>query len=181
MQTNNNSTQQQFRTRINHFIRVPQVRVILSNGENGGIMDTRDALKLAQDENLDLVEINPKAIPPVVRIVNFGKMKYEEKKKLQAEKKKQVVQELKEITFRPNTDTHDLDHKLSQAKGFLADGAKVKFTIRFRGREITHSELGKNKLEWMLQQLQGLIIDKSQISLEGKFMSLIVSPIKKQA
>jgi translation initiation factor IF-3 len=178
MQTNNN--QQQFRTRINHFIRVPQVRVILSNGENGGIMDTRDALKLAQDENLDLVEINPKAIPPVVRVVNFGKMKYEEKKKLQAEKKKQVVQELKELTFRPNTDTNDLNHKLEQAKNFLSDGNKVKFTIRFRGREITHSELGKNKLEWMLQQLQGLIADKSQISLDGKFMTLIVSPTKKQ-
>src|SRR5580698_3178384 len=112
MQTNNN--QQQFRTRINHFIRVPQVRVILSNGENGGIMETRDALKLAQDENLDLVEINPKASPPVVRIVNFGKMKYEEKKKLQAEKKKQQVQELKELTFGVNIAEHDLNHKLEQ-------------------------------------------------------------------
>lgn len=177
MQTNNN--QQQYRTRINQYIKVPQVRVILSNGDNGGIMATYEALKLARDENLDLVEINPKATPPVCRIVDYGKLKYEQKKELQASKKKQIVQELKEITFRPNTDTHDLEHKLAQAKSFLEDGNKVKFTIRFRGREITHSELGREKLEWMLQQLQGLVADKSQVSLEGKFMSLIVGPTKK--
>jgi translation initiation factor IF-3 len=179
MQTNNN--QQQFRVRINQHIRVPQVRVILSNGDNGGIMATYEALKLAKTENLDLVEINPKAAPPVVKICDYGKMKYEEKKQQQAAKKKQVVQELKELTFRPNTDTNDLEHKLAQAKGFLEEGNKVKFTVRFRGREITHSELGRNKLEWFMQQLQGLITDKSQISLEGKFMSVIVSPTKKQA
>ena len=176
-----NNQQQQFRIRINQYIRVPQVRVILSNGENGGIMATYDALKLARDENLDLIEINPKAIPPVVRIADFGKMKYEEKKKQQAAKRNQVVQELKELTFRPNTDINDLNHKLDQAKEFLEEGNKVKFTIRFRGREITHSELGREKLEWLLQELQGLISDKPQISLEGKFMSMLVSPTKKQA
>jgi translation initiation factor IF-3 len=180
MQTNNN-TQQQFRTRINHFIRVPQVRVVLADGSSPGIMNTRDALKMAQDQGLDLIEINPKSAPPVCKIADYGKMKYEEKKQQQAAKKNQVIQELKEITFRPNTDTNDLNHKLEQAKKFLLDGNKVKFTIRFRGREITHSELGKEKLEWMLQQLQGLIADKSQISLEGKFMTLIVNPTKKQA
>ena len=179
MQTNNN--QQQFRTRINQFIRVPQIRVVLADGTSPGIMNTRDALKMAQDQGLDLIEINPKAVPPVCKIADFGKMKYQEKKQQQAAKKNQVVQELKELTFRPNTDENDLNHKLEQAKNFLADGNKVKFTIRFRGREITHSELGKNKLEWMLQQLQGLISDKSQISLEGKFMSMLVSPTKKQA
>jgi translation initiation factor IF-3 len=178
MQTNNN--QQQYRTRINQYIKVPQVRVILSNGDNGGIMATYEALKLAREQNLDLIEINPKASPPVCKIADYGKMLYEEKKKLQAEKKKQVIQELKELTFRPNTDTHDLEHKLTQAKSFLEDGNKVKFTIKFRGREITHSELGREKLDWVLQQLQGLVADKSQVSLEGKFMSLIVSPTKKQ-
>jgi translation initiation factor IF-3 len=144
-------------------------------------MATYEALKLAKNENLDLVEINPKAAPPVVKICDYGKMKYEEKKQQQAAKKKQVVQELKELTFRPNTDTNDLEHKLAQAKVFLEEGNKVKFTVRFRGREITHSELGRNKIEWLMQQLQGLITDKSQISLEGKFMSVIVAPTKKQA
>ena len=177
----NNNAVQQYRVRINQYIRVPQVRVIYEDGSTGGVMETREALKIAQNVGLDMVEINPKAIPPVVKICDFGKMKYQEKKQQQAAKKNQVVQELKELTFRPNTDENDLNHKLEQAKNFLADGNKVKFTIRFRGREITHSELGKNKLEWMLQQLQGLISDKSQISLEGKFMSMLVSPTKKQA
>lgn len=174
-----NNQQQQFRIRINQYIRVPQIRVILSDGENGGLMNTRDALKLAQDQGLDLIEINPKGVPPVCKIADFGKMKYEEKKKQQAAKKNQVIQELKELTFRPNTDENDLNHKLDQAKQFLADGNKVKFTVRFRGREISHADLGKAKIEWCVQQLQGLIADKPQISLEGKFMSAIVSPPRK--
>lgn len=175
---NNNTQTQQYRQRINRYIRVPQIRVILADGSNGGIMNTQDALKLAQDQSLDLIEINPKAIPPVCRIADHGKLKYEEKKKAQAAKKNQVVQELKELTFRPNTDENDLNHKLEQAKEFLTEGNKVKFTVRFRGREITHSDLGKTKLEWILAQLQGLITDKPQISLEGKFMFMVVSPKK---
>jgi translation initiation factor IF-3 len=176
MQTNN---QQQYRTRINHHIRVPQVRVILSNGENGGVMPTYEALKLARDEGLDLIEINPKALPPVTRIADFGKLKYEEKKQQQLAKRNQVVQELKELTMRPNTDLNDLGHKLNQAKDFLQEGNKVKLTVRFRGREIAHSELGKDKLEYCLRELQGLIIPSPPISLEGKLMSVIVSPSKK--
>jgi translation initiation factor IF-3 len=176
MQPTNNT--QQFKVRINHFIRVPQVRVILSDGSNGGIMDTRDALKLAQDENLDLIEINPKSTPPVCRIANQNKLRYEEKKKQQAAKKNQVIQELKEVTLRPGTDAHDIEHKLKQAKNFLAEGHRVKFTVRFRGREITHSELGRAKLEHIVQQLHELILPNPQVSLEGKFMSTIVSPVK---
>jgi len=178
MQTQNNNQQ---RIRTNHQIRIPQIRVVLADGSNAGVMATFEALKIAKDSGLDLVEINPKAVPPVCKIMDYGKYKYEEKKKLQVAKKNQVVQELKELTFRPNTDENDLNHKLEQAKGFLADGNKVKFTVRFRGREITHSELGKAKIEWFVQQLQGLITDKPQISLEGKFMSAVVSPTKKQA
>lgn len=184
MQTTNNNNQNQnqnqFRVRVNHYIRIPQVRVVYEDGTNGGIMATRDALKAAQDAGLDLVEINPRATPPVCKIMDYGKYKYEEKKKAQAAKKNQHNQELKELTFRPNTDENDLAHKIEQAKGFLADGDKVKFTVRFRGREITHSDIGKEKLEWILQQLQGLISDKSQISLEGKFMWMIVSPTKQK-
>lgn len=177
---NNGPHTQQYRQRINKYIRVPQIRVVLADGSNGGIMNTQDALKLAQDQSLDLIEINPKAIPPVCRIADHGKLKYEEKKKLQAAKKNQVNQELKELTFRPNTDEGDLAHKLEQAKGFIEDGDRVKFTIRFRGREIVHPNIGKDKLDWILKELGTSIAPNPQVNLEGKFMSMIVSPTKKQ-
>lgn len=177
---NQNQNQNQYRTRVNHHIRVPQVRVVYDDGTNGGIMATRDALKAAQDLNLDLVEINPRATPPVCKIMDFGKYKYEEKKKAQADKKKQHNQELKELTFRPNTDENDLKHKIEQAKEFLADGNKVKFTVRFRGREITHAHLGKEKIEFCVKELSTLIQPNPQISLEGKFMWAIVSPTKQK-
>lgn len=175
--TNNNQTQ---RIRTNHLIRATQVRVILSNGENGGVMDTHIALKMARDENLDLVEINSKSTPIVVRICDFGKMKYEEKKKQQAQKKNQTTQELKELTFKPNIAEFDLGHKLVQAKEFLLGGDRVKVTCRFRGREIAHSDLGKAKIDWFLNQLAGLIVENPPISMDGKLMSVVISPSKKQ-
>jgi translation initiation factor IF-3 len=180
MQTNNQQ-QREYRVRINKFIRVPQIRVVLADGTNGGIMDTFVALKQAQDAGLDLVEINPKAQPPVCKIMDYGKYKYEEKKKVQAAKKNQQTQELKELTFRPNTDENDLNHKLEQAKSFLEEGDRVKFTVRFRGREIVHANIGKEKLQWILRQLGTTIAPNPQINLEGKFMSMVVSPTKKQA
>lgn len=176
---NNKQEQREQRIRINHLIRVPQVRVVGNDGSNLGIMATRDALKMAQEQYLDLIEINPKGLPPVCKIADYGKMKYEEKKKMQLAKKTQQVQELKELTFRPNTDENDLTHKLSQAKEFLNEGHRVKFTIRFRGREIAHPHVGSDKLDWLLEQLSGSIAPAAPISLEGKFMSLIVAPIKK--
>jgi len=175
MQTANN--QQQYRTRVNQYIRVPQVRLI-KDDNTSEILATKDALKLAQDQGLDLVEVNAKALPPVVKIIDYGKFKYEEKKKQQAAKKNQQMQELKEITFRPNTDLNDLGHKLEQAKGFLEDGDRVKFTIRFRGREIVHTNIGKDKLNWILKELEGLIQPNPSMSLEGKFLSMIVAPTK---
>ncbi len=177
----NNQNQREYRTRVNKYIRVPQIRVLDVDGNNLGVMDTYKALKQAQDAGLDLVEINPKAQPPVCKIMDFGKFKYEEKKKAQAAKKNQQIQELKELTFRPNTDENDLNHKVEQAKEFLAEGDKVKFTVRFRGREIVHSDIGKEKLNWILDQLAGLIAPNPQISLEGKFMWMIVSPTKQKA
>lgn len=177
MQNNNNN---QYRIRVNNQIRIPQVRVILPDGSSPGILSTRDALKLAQDQGLDLVEINPKAQPPVCKITDYGKYKYDEKKKAAEAKRNQKVQELKELTFRPNTDQNDLSHKLDQAKEFLADGHKVKFTIRFRGREVTHPEVGKTKLEWLFKELTDLIQATPAISMEGKFMSAIVAPTRKQ-
>lgn len=179
MQTMNNNQSQQYRVRINQYIRVPQVRVILSDGTNGGVMDTPAALKLAKDEDLDLIEINPKSAPPVCRIANFGKLKYEQKKQAQAAKKVQSIQELKELTFKPNTAVGDLDHKLNQAKSFLSEGNKVKFTIKFRGREMAHLNIGEDKLNYCLKQLEGLIVPNPQKNLEGKFMSVLVSPVKK--
>lgn len=176
---NNNNQQREQRIRTNWQIRIPQIRLLGSDGTNLGVMATRDALKMAQDQSLDLVEINPKAQPPVCKIMDYGKYKYEEKKKLQAAKKNQQVQELKELTFRPATDENDLSHKLEQAKEFLAEGDKVKFTIRFRGREITHPDIGKAKLDWLIQQLGTTIAPNPQVNLEGKFMSMIVSPARK--
>ncbi len=176
---NNNQQQREQRIRTNFQIRIPQIRVVGNDGANLGVMATRDALKMAQDQALDLVEINPRATPPVCKIMDFGKFKYEQKKQQQAARKNQVNQELKELTFRPNTDEGDLAHKVEQAKEFLNDGDKVKFTIRFRGREITHPDIGKSKLEWIQQELAGLIQSSPQVNLEGKFMHMIVSPVKK--
>lgn len=177
MQPQNNNTQQ--RIRINFQIRIPQIRVVGADGENLGVLNTRDALKMAQDQNLDLVEINPRAVPPVCKIMDYGKFKYEEKKKLQAAKKNQQVQELKEITFRPNTDEGDLAHKTETAKEFLLEGHRVKFTIRFRGREITHPQVGRDKLDWIMKQLVDVALPNPPVNLEGKFMSMIVAPGKK--
>lgn len=176
-----NNQQREYRIRINKFIRVPQIRVVLADGSMAGIMNTYEALKLAQDQGLDLVEISPKAQPPVCKIMDYGKFKYEEKKKAQAAKKNQQIQELKELTFRPNTDENDLKHKVAQAKEFLADGDRVKFAVRFRGREIVHNDIGKEKLTWILQELKDLVTPNPQISLEGKIMWMIVSPTKQKS
>lgn len=177
MQQQNNNQQ---KIRTNRQIRIPQIHVVGVDGYNLGIMNTYDALKMAQDQALDLVEINPRATPPVCKIMDYGKFKYDEKKKAQVAKKNQQNQELKELTFRPNTSENDLTHKVAQAKDFLNEGNKVKFTIRFRGREISHPQIGKDKLDWILTQLTGLITPAPQISLEGKFMTLIVSPTKQK-
>jgi len=166
----------QNRIRINNFIRVPQVRVINAEGLSLGVMTANEALKLAREQNLDLIEINPKASPPVCKIVDFGKYKYEEKKKLSEAKKNQKVSELKEISFRPNTDDGDLNHKLESARQFLTDGDKVKFTVKFRGREITHPKVGEDKLRWILKELSTLIAFHTPLSLEGKVMSVMINP-----
>jgi translation initiation factor IF-3 len=168
--------QNQNRIRINLQIRVPQVRVVLEDGSSPGVMSTRDAMKMAQDASLDLVEINPRSVPPVCKILDYGKYKYDEKKKAAAARKTQKQSELKELTFRPNTDEHDLGIKLQMAKEFLKDGNKVKFAIRFRGREITHPQVGKEKLDWLLKGLTDLISGTPQVFTEGKIMSMTVNP-----
>ena len=174
MQQKNN--QNQNRIRINLQIRVPQVRVVLEDGSSPGILSTREAMQLAQAAGLDLVEINPKSSPPVCKILDYGKFKYDEKKKAAVARKSQKQSELKELTFRPNTDEHDLGIKLQMAKEFLKDGNKVKFAIRFRGREITHPQVGKEKLDWLLKELTDLISGTPQVFTEGKIMSMTVNP-----
>jgi translation initiation factor IF-3 len=124
--------------RVNHRIRVPEIRVVDANGDMLGVMQTQDALRTAREQGLDLVEINPKANPPVCKILDYGKYKYDEKKKKSETKRKQSAVEVKEIKLRPKTDDHDLEFKARAACKFLESGNKVKFTVRFRGREITH-------------------------------------------
>ena len=126
--------------RIGHRIRVPEVRVIDANGDMLGVMSTAEAIKRAREQGLDLVEINPKAVPPVCKILDYGRFKYDEKKRKRETKRKQTVVEIKEVKLRPKTDDHDLETKLRHARRFIEAGHKVKCTVRFRGREITHPE-----------------------------------------
>lgn len=165
-------------TRINDRIRVPEVRVIGDEGEQLGVMDTRDAVRLARERGLDLVEVAPTAAPPVCRIIDFGKYQYEAKKKANEAKKKQVIITVKEVKFRPGTDEHDYDFKMKHARDWLQDGDKVKATIFFRGREITHRELGTQ----MLERLEKDLVDVGEVEarprMEGNQMFLIFAPKK---
>jgi len=162
--------------RVNHRIRVPEVRVVLDDGSQLGVMSTSDALKEAEQRGLDLVEVNPKSSPPVCKILDFGKYKYEEKKRQSEAKRKQTVVELKEVKLRPKTDDHDLNVKVRAARRFLEAGNKVKFTVRFRGREITHPERAEMQLNWLLQQLEELANVEQRAQMEGRTMSLIIAP-----
>ncbi len=160
------------------MIRVPEVRVVGEDGANLGIMKTSEALRMAFDQDLDLIEINPKSNPPVVKIINYGKFKYEEKKKLSEMKKNQQISELKEITFRPSTEEHDLIHKLQAVKDFLAEGHKVRLTVRFKGRETMHPEFGTERINWFIQQLVGFIQPAPPPTVEGKTMSVVIAKLK---
>ena len=132
------------------MIRVPQVRVISEDGEQIGVMDTKDAQQRATGVNLDLVEVSPDARPPVCKIMDFGKYKYEQSKRVKESRKKQHVMQLKEIRFKTaKISEHDLEYRADQARGFLQSGNKVKVSVRFWGREMTHIELGQQKLEHM--------------------------------
>jgi translation initiation factor IF-3 len=168
--------QRQFQIRVNHRIRVPEVRVIDANGEMLGVMSTHEALKRATEQGLDLVEVNPKAEPPVCKILDFGKYKYEEKKKAGEAKRKQTVVEVKEIKLRPKTDDHDLAFKTKAARRFLEGGHKVKFTVRFRGREITHPEKAQEQLQFIIPQLEDIANVETRAMMEARAMSILVAP-----
>jgi len=162
--------------RINHRIRVPEVRVIGADGGMLGVMTTSEALRAAQELGLDLVEVNPKAEPPVCKILDFGKYKYEEKKKAREAKRKQTSVDIKEIKLRPKTDQHDFDFKVRAARRFLEQGNKVKFTVRFRGREITHPEKAQDQLDKVVQQSEDIANVEVRPMMEGRTMTLLISP-----
>ncbi|SDF23598.1 translation initiation factor IF-3 [Sporolituus thermophilus] len=162
--------------RINEEIRAREVRVISSTGEQLGIMPLRDALRLAGEQQLDLVEVAPQAKPPVCRIMDFGKFKYEQQKRDKEAKKKQKIITVKEVKIRPNIEDHDFNVKIKHAQRFLEDGDKVKVTIMFRGRELSHPELGKQVLMKMANELKNIATVEREPKLEGKNMIMILAP-----
>ena len=166
--------------RINEQIRVREVRLIDDAGEQKGIVSTLEALRMAQDVNLDLVEVAPQADPPVCKILDYGKYRFELETKLRDSKKKQKLQVLKEIRMQPKINDHDLSFKARHIQDFLDDGDKVKVTIRFRGRELAHTELGLDVLNNVLAKLGGdLTVEKSP-AMEGRTMSMTLAPKSKK-
>ena len=167
--------------RINEEIRVREVRVTTAEGEQLGIMQVRDALQMAIEQNLDLVEVAPTARPPVCRIMDYGKFKYEQQKRDKEAKKKQKIVTIKEVKLRPNIEDHDFDVKKKNALRFLEDGDKVKVTIMFRGRELSHPELGRVLLVRMAKELADIANVERDPKLEGKNMIMILNPKQQQA
>lgn len=162
--------------RINREIKAKEVRLINYNGENAGVVSLAEALKIAQEVGLDLIEISPQVTPPVCKILDYGKYKYEMQKKKNEAKKNQKVVSVKELKLRPMIDTHDYEVKVKQAKKFLSQGDKVKFTMRYKGREMSANDLGKEILNKLLEDLDGLCKVDSAPKMEGKQMFMIVSP-----
>jgi translation initiation factor IF-3 len=152
--------------------------LIDEKGENQGIVSISQALEMADSAELDLIEISPQATPPVCKILDYGKYKYEMQKRKAEAKKNQKVVETKELKLRPMIETHDYEVKLKQAKKFLADGNKVKFTMRYKGREMSANNMGKEVLDRLVEDLEGLIKVDQAPKLEGKQMMMIVSPEK---
>lgn len=162
--------------RINARIRVRDVRLIDENGVQVGIISTREAMDMARERDLDLVEVAPTANPPVCRLMDYGKFRYEQTKKEREARKNQKQVELKEIRMKPRTDTHDLEVKANSARRFLEEGHKVKFAVRFRGREIAHPEIGREMLEHLSEDLREYAVVDQRPALEGRAYTLILSP-----
>ncbi len=160
---------------INEQIRDREVRLIGESGEQLGIMPSKDALKLAKDAGLDLVKIAPTAKPPVCKIVDYGKFRYEQARKEKEAKKKQKIVEIKEIRLSPNIDTNDLNTKVNNARKFLEKGNKVKITLRFRGREMAHINATKHILDDFAEELKDIAVIEKPAKLEGRSMSLILA------
>lgn len=172
MAYNNNNNKGQ---RVNEQIRVREVRLIDDEGNQKGIVPTLEALKLAKDKDLDLVEVSPNANPPVCKILDYGKYRFEQEKKLRDAKKNQKVLKLKEIRMQPKIGSGDLDTKAKHVQEFLNQGDKVKVTIRFRGRELAHTELGYDVLQEVLKRLTSAYVIEKQPAMDGKFMSMTLA------
>ena len=154
------------------------MRVVASNGDQVGIRSIQDAIALAEEEGMDLVEIAPQAEPPVCRIMDWGKFRFEESKKAQAQKKKQKQIQIKEIKFRPGTDDHDYDVKMRNLRRFIEEGNKVKVTLRFRGREMAHQDLGRDLLKRVEGDMEGEITVEQFPRMEGRQMVMMIAPKK---
>lgn len=163
--------------RINEEIRVKEVRLIDENGENVGVVSIAQALAMAEEAELDLIEISPQAVPPVCKILDYGKYKYELQKKKNEAKKNQKVISIKELKLRPMIDDHDYEVKIKQAKKFLAEGDKVKFTLRYKGREANVNNMGENLIKRIVDDLEGLAKIDSDAKMEGRQMIMIVAPL----
>ncbi len=161
--------------RINDQIRVPKVRLITAEGDQAGIVSTREALDMAQRSSLDLVEVAPNASPPVCRIMDFGKYKYEQSKKEKVSKKKQHTITVKEIRLRPRTDDHDLETKMKHARKFLEQKNKVKVTIIFRGREMAYQDFGRELMERVQEILDDVAKPESAPQMEGRRMVMLLT------
>ncbi len=162
--------------RFNEFITVPKVRVIDENGDNLGVMYTREAIEQAQGARLDLVEVSPSADPPVCKFLDVGKFKYEAQKKANLARKSQKTQEIKEIKMRPNIDDHDYDVKMKSISKFIGEGDKVKVTLRFRGRELAHGELGMRLLHRVQQDVSEAAKVEQHPRMEGRQMLMVLAP-----
>ncbi len=162
--------------RYNHMITSDKVRVIDENGENIGVMYTREAIEQAADVGLDLVEVSPNADPPVCKFLDVGKFRYEAQKKANLARKTQKTQEIKEIKMRPNIDDHDYDVKMRAMHKFIGEGDKVKVTLRFRGRELSHQQLGMNLLRRVQEDIADVAKVEAYPRMEGRQMLMVVSP-----
>ena len=168
------------RVRVNLNIRCPQVRLISPDGEQLGIINTSQALGQAMENGLDLVEVAPNAKPPVCRIMDYGRYKYQQKKRAQDAKKRQTTIVLKEVKFRPKTEDHDFNFKVKHVRKFLEEGNKAKITMRFRGREITHANLGRKVLIRVAEEVKDVGIVEKNPSLDRRNMIMIIAPLKKE-
>ena len=161
--------------RVNEKIRVKEVRLIEGDGEQR-VVSIMDALQMTRDQSLDLVEVAPNSVPPVCKIMDFGKFKFEQEKKLRESKKNQKVVQLKEVRMQPKIEKHDIEFKVKHILEFLGEGDKIKVTIRFRGREMAHPELGRKVLDKVLEMLEGQYVMESLPKMEGRLMSMIINP-----
>jgi translation initiation factor IF-3 len=162
--------------RYNEFINVPKVRVIDDEGENLGVMFTQEAIEQAYEVGLDLVEVSPNADPPVCKFLDIGKYKYEAQKKANIARKTQKTQEIKEIKMRPNIDDHDYDTKMKKVHDFIGEGDKVKITLRFRGRELSHQQLGMNLLQRVAENVAEIAKVEAYPRMEGRQMLMVLAP-----